>query len=286
MPLLTDIYPLQIGPQGATGATGAGATGATGIAGVDGATGATGISGTDGSTGATGIAGTQGATGIAGADGATGATGISGTDGATGATGTGTQGATGATGPQGDPGGATGATGIQGPEGATGATGPSGSQGATGIGATGPTGDSAWKVFDITFDYDVYILTSQTMVTLGRAIGPFPSCMLMDNTNNNHGSVNVDIRIIALQEYGGGNMVYEIDVYNNGSGNGPHTTLTPGSFRQATTKGPNSVNTEIITSAWVTYNTSVEASTFQIRARRTTSGETKILRIYLQVKKN
>jgi len=87
MALLSEIYPLQTGPVGATGlqgATGAGATGATGNTGGQGATGATGNTGEQGATGNTGG---QGATGNTGEQGATGATGLTGTTGATGPTG-------------------------------------------------------------------------------------------------------------------------------------------------------------------------------------------------------
>lgn len=246
MPLLTDLYPIQAGVQGATGFTGS--------------------TGPVGPTGATGPSGPQGIPG----EGGTGATGFTGSTGPEGPVG-----ATGATGPVGP----VGATGIEGPTGPSG--GPIGATGATG--PTGPTGDSAWRTVDITFDYPEFDLTNTTMTTIGNAQAGLPSCVLMDQTSTTHSSVNVDVRIIVLQDFGGPGMVYELDVYNDAAS---PTTLTPASNRQKTTRGAAGLNTETIVTDFVNYTASVESQTFQLRARRTGAGTTRIKKVYLQFKKN
>lgn len=267
MPLLTDLYPLQTGSQGATGLTGTtGFVGSTGPIGSTGATGFTGTTGPIGSTGATGIAGPTGDQGATGPQGSTGL-------GSTGATGF-----DGATGPQGATG-LQGSTGLQGATGFDGATGPSGGP----TGATGPAGDTAWRTVDISFDYSEYDLTSTSMTTITNAQAGLPSCVLMDQTSTTHSSVNVDVRIIVLQEFGGSGMVYELDVYND---NTNPTTLTPTGNRQKVTRGAAGLFVETIVTDFVNYTASVESQTFQLRARRTGSGTTRIKKVYLQFKKN
>ncbi len=213
-----------------------------------------GAPGPAGSTGATGATGTNGTNGSTGATGATGATGTNGTNGSTGATG------------------ATGATGTNGSTGATGAT-----------GQTGATGDSAWKIFDMSFDYGEYDVNNVvTNAIISNAIVTIPSCVLMDNISNTHASANVDIRLVILQEYGGtSNMTYDILAYSGGS----PTVYTP-SLTQFTTNGPNNAATEHVIGNWFTHNISAQGTTFQLRASRNANGGTRIKKVYLQVRKN
>jgi hypothetical protein len=120
------------------------------------------------------------------------------------------------------------------------------------------------------------------MTTITNAQGGFPSAILMNETAGNHASVNVDIRVVVLQEFGGSGMVYELDAYAGGS----PTTLTPSGNNNFVTQGAAGANVETIITNFVNYTASVQSTTFQLRARRTSGGTTRIKKIYLQFKKN
>ena len=228
--------------------------------------------------GPTGPQGSQGSQGIQGNIGPTGLQGSKGDTGFTGHTG-----AQGAQGVQGD----IGPAGIQGSKGDTGFTGPTGAQGIQGnIGPTGPqgtAGDSAWKIFDMGFDYDSYDINGIGQVNITNCIVTIPSCALMDNTSNTFGSANVSIRLVVLQEYGGAaNMFYDLLAYSGGA----PTIYNTAPLTQFTTNGPNNSATEHIIGNWFTHNISAQGTTFQLRASRTAAGSTRIKKVYLQIRKN
>lgn len=146
-----------------------------------------------------------------------------------------------------------------------------------------PQDRSNYKTIAMPFDYNDYIFSSTSFVTITRAITTVPTCVLLDLDDNQAApAFNVGIRIVCLSQYGGANVEYALDAYRDG--NAP-TRLTPASFRQRTTNGPSSADTETITSAWVTYNATGESTTFQLLARRTVAGNTMLLQPYIQIRR-
>ena len=105
----------------------------------------------------------------------------------------------------------------------------------------------------------------------------------MNNTANDGTNINVDLRIIATQDFGG-NTDYRFTIYKS---DGSSATLTPSSFNATTTQGAAGANVETVVSSWVTYNTlSIESTNFQIDAKRNSGGTTRIKKLYMQVKRN
>lgn len=140
-----------------------------------------------------------------------------------------------------------------------------------------------WPIYSLQFDYSDYIYTSTSFIAFPRAIVGIPSCVLYNASAPNHSqSINVQIRLILLQQYGGGDVQYVLDAYSDGNA---AVRLTPSSIRQRTTNGPNAASTETITTDWVTYLTAtIESTTFQLLGRRTTAGSTMLLTAYMQVR--
>lgn len=146
-----------------------------------------------------------------------------------------------------------------------------------------PSDRANYKTIAMPFDYNDYIFSSTSFVTITRAIVGVPTCVMLDLDDNQAApAFNVGIRIVCLSQYGGSDVEYALDAYRDGNA---ATRLTPASFRQRSTNGPSASSTETLTSAWVTYNATGESTTFQLLARRTTAGSTMLLQPYIQIRR-
>ena len=100
--------------------------------------------------------------------------------------------------------------------------------------------------------------------------------------NQSTSSTSLSARIIVTQEYGG-LTEYRLAYYNAAGNSTVDGFITPANFYQAGTGGPNNVNMETVWTSWQAWDSANTAGgLFQLQARRTSAGQTRIKRVAVQ----
>jgi hypothetical protein len=152
-----------------------------------------------------------------------------------------------------------------------------------------------WKssriMLDLNFDYSEYDLSSETMTYITNSILALPYPILMDKQYTEIGIIDTLVRFVIYQDYGGTNMEYGFDFWTDigGGGTSPDGELiwNNSEFQNRITRGSSGTTVETIVTDWKVFNPAgnIGSLTMQFKARRTSTGTTRLKKIYLEIQR-